>query len=73
MEQWFNGADATVAVTLNVRLVEGDAQLRVGVPLGFGWWHPFAVFTAFLSCRKTGGKSCHTNKWEKKHPLLNAT
>lgn len=50
MEQWFNGADATVAVTLNVGLVEGDAQLSVGVPLGFWWWHSLAVFAAFLSC-----------------------
>lgn len=55
------GAHPAASVALDVGLVEGNTQLCVGVPLGFGWWHPPAVLTASLSCKKTEKDSLNTN------------
>lgn len=50
MVERFGRASPTASVTLDVGLIEGNAQLCVGVSLGFGWRYPPTVLTASLSC-----------------------
>lgn len=50
MVEGFGRTNPTATVTFDVRLIKGNAELRVGVSFWFGWRYPPAILTASLSC-----------------------